>query len=284
MTDQIAVAAVALAVLISSAVSDWRRREASDIHWLIIMAIGTVMFAFTLYDHEVPVGGYAAIASMLLMAIDLLWDRSADARLDLALYLGIIATTAIALFSLRGTGLLWTYLSIPAMYLLMNSMYYTGIVKGGADAKALIAISFLYPSHPDFGQLPLMDVPSGDIVYFIVPAFSVFMLAALMSVLLVVPYALVNIYRGDTEFPKMFAGFRMDVDAAERSHVWPMEMVVDGKLVSAMSGSEDENIFDGLRAAGRQRVWVTPIIPFLIPVTIAYAIVIFLGNPLFLII
>lgn len=281
MEDHIAVALVAMAVLISAAVSDWRRREASDIHWMAIMAMGAALFAVRLYDSNVPVPAYLSVVSMVLMAADLLWDRPADARIDLGLYVAIVASVVISGFSLRGTDLLWTYLSIPAMYLFMNLLYYSGAVKGGADAKAIIAIAFLYPSHPAFGELPIIDVPAGDIVYFMVPAFTVFLLASLMSVLLAIPYALVNLTRGDTSFPMMFAGFRMDIGEAERSHVWPMEDVIDGRRVTVISGSEDETSFARLRADGADRIWVTPVIPFLIPIAIAYAIVVFLGNPLF---
>ncbi len=283
MEDQVAVYLAVLAVLALSAVSDWRTREASDLHWLVIMGIGCVMFALRLNDAGAPPLSYAAVASMAFMAADLLWDREAGAKVDLALYFLIIVSTIVAAFSLRDCDLLWTYLSMPCMYVLMNVLYYSGAVKGGADAKAVIAVAFACPSYPCFGDLPFIGVPSGSLPLFVVPAFSVFMVAALLTVLLAIPYAVTNFARGDTDFPRMFAGFRMDVDRAERSHVWPMEDVRDGILQTAIAGSEDPGVYDRLRAYGAKKVWVTPIIPFLIPITVAYAVIVFLGNPLFLI-
>ncbi|MBR5999079.1 MAG: hypothetical protein IK043_01385 [Candidatus Methanomethylophilaceae archaeon] len=282
MTDHIAVYVAVLVVLVASAVSDWRCREASDVHWMIIMGIGCVLFAVRLYDSGESPAAYAAVVSMVLMAADLLWDRSADAKVDLALYVLIIAAAVIGAFALRYSDLLWTFVSMPAMYLLMNALYYSGAVKGGADAKAIIAISFACPSYPCFGGMPFIDVPGGSLPLFVIPGFSVFLLAALITVFLAVPYAVTNIVRGDTVVPNMFAGFRMVIDRAERSHVWPMEDFVDGQVKTMISGSEDPGVYERLRAAGAERVWVTPIIPFLIPITVAYAIVVFLGNPLFL--
>ena len=282
MTDHIAVYVAVLVVLMASAVSDWRRREASDVHWMIIMGIGCVLFAMRLYDSGESPAAYAAVASVVLMAADLLWDRKADAKIDLALYILIIAATVMGAFALRDSDLLWTFVSMPAMYLLMNALYYSGAVKGGADAKAVIAVSFVCPSYPNFGDLPFVAVPDGSLPLFVIPGFSVFLLAAFITVILAVPYAVTNIVRGDTVVPNMFAGFRMGIDRAERSHVWPMEDYVDGQVRTTVSGSEDPGVYERLRAAGAERVWVTPIIPFLIPITVAYAAVIFLGNPLFL--
>ncbi len=282
MEDQFAVSLVALAVLLSASVSDWRRREAADIHWAVLMAMGGILFALRLHDAGVPVAAYLSVVSMALMAMDLLWDRDTDARIDLALYMSIIATAVISAFSLRDTDLLWAYVSMPVMYLVMNTFYYSGVVKGGADAKAVIAIAFLYPSYPVFGDLPLIGIPGGSIPLFLVPAFAVFMLAAILSVLLVIPYTITNIVRHDTEFPLMMAGFRMDIDRAERSHVWPMEDAFGNEVTVCMSGTEDPDVYRRLRNAGRTKVWVTPIIPFLIPITVAYAAIILLGNPLFL--
>ena len=284
MDDQIAVAFVVFAVLFMAAVSDWRKREASDLHWLIIMGIGAVLFGIRVHDADLSPMCYLSVVSMVLMAADLLWDRDTDNRIDLALYFLIIVSVVVSAFAMRDDDLLWTYLSIPAMYLLMNFLYYSGAVKGGADAKALISIAFAYPSYPVFGNIPFIGIPGDDAVYFIVPAFSVFLFAALFTVLLVIPYAVTNIVRGDISFPEMFAGYRMDIGRAEKAQVWPMDDVVNGQIISSVSGVEDESVFERLRAAGAERIWVTPVIPFLIPITAAFAVVIFLGNPLLLLI
>ena len=276
----VAAALLVLFVLISAAVSDWRKREASDIHWILIAGGGAVLYAYRLFDADLTAAAVAASVSMVLMVIDLVWDRE-SASTDLALYISILVSAGITVYLLKDTDRLWEYVSIPAMYILMNVLYYTGIVKGGADAKAVISIAFIFPSYPDLGGLPFIPVPSGTVSQFIVPAFSVFFVAAVLTILMAIPYLMINLIRGDREFPYMLAGFRMDLDDVDSSHVWPMEDVVSGEQFISISGFDDPDVPERLRNAGRMRVWVTPIIPFLMPIAVAYAIVIFLGNPLF---
>ncbi|MBQ3736558.1 MAG: hypothetical protein II855_06455, partial [Candidatus Methanomethylophilaceae archaeon] len=64
MEDQFAVSLVALAVLLSASVSDWRRREAADIHWAVLMAMGGILFALRLHDAGVPVAAYLSVVSI----------------------------------------------------------------------------------------------------------------------------------------------------------------------------------------------------------------------------
>jgi preflagellin peptidase FlaK len=273
-------AVLVLAILVSAAVSDWRIREASDLHWVAIGAIGAILFAVRLIDAGTDPMAYASVVSMVLMMADLVWDRESG-RMDLALYTAIAAAVIVSLFALMGSDLLWIYISMPAMYTVMNLFYYTGIVKGGADAKAVISIAFAFPAYPAVWDLPLIAVPSGDIPQFMVPAFSVFFLAAVLTILMAAVYLIINLIRGDREFPFMFAGYRMDLSAMAGAHVWPMEDVVDGERIRSLSGLEDPGIPERLAEAGMDRVWVTPIIPFLIPIAISFALIIIVGNPLF---
>lgn len=273
-------AILVLAILVSAAVSDWRIREASDLHWVAIGAIGVILFAVRLIDAGADPMAYASVVSMVLMMADLVWDRESG-RMDLALYTAIAAAVIVSLFALMDSDLLWTYISMPAMYTVMNLFYYTGIVKGGADAKAVIAVAFAFPTYPAVWDLPLIAVPSGDISQFLVPAFSVFFLAAVLTILMAAVYLIINLVRGDREFPFMFAGYRMDVSALAGAHVWPMEDIVDGERIRSLSGLEDPGIPERLAEAGMDRVWVTPVIPFLIPIAISFALIMFVGNPLF---
>ena len=277
--ESIAVILV-LAILVSAAVSDWRIREASDLHWVAIGAIGAILFAVRLIDAGADPMAYASVVSMVLMMADLVWDRESG-RLDLALYTLIAAAVIASLFALMDSDLLWNYISMPAMYIVMNLFYYTGIVKGGADAKAVIAVAFAFPTYPAVWDLPLIAVPSGDISQFLVPAFSVFFLAAVLTILMAAVYLIINLVRGDREFPFMFAGYRMDVSALAGAHVWPMEDIVDGERIRSLSGLEDPRIPERLAEAGMERIWVTPVIPFLIPIAISFALIMFVGNPLF---
>lgn len=273
-------AVLVLVILVSAAVSDWRVREASDLHWIAIGAIGAILFAVRLSDAGAGPMAYASVVSVILMTADLVWDRESG-RLDLALYVSIAASVIVSLFALMDSDLLWTYVSMPAMYMVMNLFYYTGIVKGGADAKAVIAIAFAFPSYPEIWDLPLIAVPSGSIPQFLVPAFSVFFLAAVLTILMAFVYLVINLIRGDRDFPMMLAGYRMDVSSIADAHVWPMEDIVAGMRVRGLSGLDDPEIPERLMEHGVDRVWVTPVIPFLIPIAVSYALMMFVGNPMF---
>ena len=273
---------LSLAVLVSAAASDWFRREASDVHWVILMAVGMVLFCMCIVDAELPPSAYLMPVSMALMCADLVWERDPSAGYDIPIYVAIVVTSAIPCASLWDEPLVRTYLSIPAIYVLMNTLYYTGIVRGGADAKSVIAIAFVFPSYPSAGPVPFIPVPDGTLSQVIVPAFSVFFVASLLTVLLCIPYAVVNLVRGDVRMPYMLAGVRMDVRRIEGSHVWPMEDIEDGRPVMCMSGIDDPDAVRRLEECGRDRVWVTPIIPFLIPIAVSTALILIAGNPLFL--
>ena len=276
----VAVALLVLAVLVSAAVSDWRKREASDIHWIVMAGAGAVLLAYRLFDAGYALQAVTAAVSIVLMTVDLVWDRE-SASADLALYVSIAVSVILTAFLLIDSDHLWEYVSMPVMYMLMNALYYTGIVKGGADAKAVIVLAFVMPLYPDLGILPFVAVPAGNVSQLIVPAFSVFFIAAVLTILAAVPYLIINLMRGDREFPYMLAGYRMDLEKVPGSHVWPMEDMCGGMEVRSLSGFDDPGTVDRLREFGRDRVWVTPIIPFLVPMVVSYAIVVFLGNPLF---
>lgn len=278
--SSVVLALIALAV---AAVSDWRRREASDLCWIVLMAAGVMAFSVRIFECGLPAYAYLMPLSMVLMCVDLVWDREGGPKSDVLIYSGILITAAVP------TALLWdneisgTFLSVPVIYLAMNLLYYTGIVKGGADAKAVIALAFLFPVYPDTGLIPFfVDVPDGQLPRVAVPAFSVFFMSTVLTMLTVPFYAILNVIRKDAETPFMFCGFRMDLEKAKDSYVWPLEDVLNGERTRSISGTDDPEAFDRLSSAGADRIWVTPIIPFLIPIAVSAAIVILLGNPLFL--
>jgi hypothetical protein len=77
----------------------------------------------------------------------------------------------------------------------------------------------------------------------------------------------------------MLFGVRMDVEEAKSKHVWPMEKVVDGQIRTALfPRADDEGDWESLRAAGVERPWVTPKVPFLIPMTLAIPFSLLAGN------
>lgn len=280
-TITILVVSAVAAILVSASVFDWKYREIPDWHWFMIFAIAIALSIYKVIDLEIGFVGTLIPVCIAFIAFDCLYDRDTSTAMDFIVYGGIISVSIMGFMNLPDE-VAKVFLSIPIMYAVMTVLYYTGIVKGGADAKSIIAIATVFPTYPEFLGLPLIDVPEGLMARFFIPAFAVLTMALVISLL----YGLYNVVRnvkdGNVLFPQMILGMIMPLDRAKTSKVWPMEDVVDGESVILSSGTEDPNAWKRLESYGKKDVWVTAIIPFLVPITIAYALMVVLGFPLFI--
>ncbi len=134
---------------------------------------------------------------------------------------------------------------------------------GGADAKALMVLACLQP-WPRGGPVPL---PA---------ALDALANGSLLMLALPLLYAASNALRGRFAFPAMFLGTSMPVARAEASHVWPLQRVGrDGRVTWRFLHSAGEDVaatYQGLRTAGVATVWVTPKVPFMVPLTAGLAV------------
>ncbi len=220
-----------------------------------------------------------AITVLAFAAVcDLRWRRAPDACWLIVAGAGVLLLAAEwlatpAFFALYRPALL-TALMVLGLAVVG---YLTGLIAGGADAKALASLALLAP-------VPL--APSWQI-----PLASPFPLAltALTNALLlalVVPGVLlvVNLARGDIDGARTFLAFRTRLEGLRRRVVWPLEYVdEDGEHVVASSPRllpRDAFDPDALARLGRERVWVTPKVPFLVPLWAGLIVAILLGDPL----
>lgn len=166
-----------------------------------------------------------------------------------------------ALFYVR-----WPYLAfIPAFAAAIYGMWWFGLIAGGADAKALMAIGVLAPFPLAIAEgIPLLSSP-------VPAAFTVLGNSLLLFMLIPLTLLLWNVAHGDLRMPHAILGLRRRAALAGTGHAWPMELVdANGKRVSRifasrMEQSEVDEAMERLRALGDERVWVTPKIPFMIP-------------------
>ncbi|MDR2846311.1 MAG: hypothetical protein LBV63_03415 [Candidatus Methanoplasma sp.] len=278
----IAALVITILVLVSASLSDWKEREVSDVHWAVIGAVGLLMF--TLYS--VVEGGirweYLCLSAATTMVLaDILWDKEWN---PIIFYPVMAVLFIVPLYSNAGDPLNIAWASIPACYLVVMGMYLFGIIRGGADAKCVISLSILFPVYPSFFGFPIIPVPGDAANEIFVPAISVLFLAALFSVVaLCIYFAAVNIRNGDRG-RHFFSGYRLTIGDAEMSKVWPVEDAVDGIIVHSRISDEDlSGVYARLREANAEKVWVTPMIPFIIPLYAATVFILVIGNPLFLI-
>ena len=269
-----------LATLLSASVFDWKYREIPDWHWAIMFVVGIILSIAKVIDSGLDPVGLLMPLCVALIAFDCLYDREPSIMMDMTIYIAI-AILAIVPFVMIGGDVGRTFISIPITYAAMNVLYYTGLVRGGADAKSIIAIASVFPTYPEILGMPIIDVPSGIESQVFTPAFAVLTMALILSLLYGVFNFIRNLIAGNTVMPQMIIGTMMPIEKAKVSKVWSMEDIVDGESVITTSAIEDDEIWKRLEDGGRTEIWVTAIIPFLIPITIAFIIMVTVGFPLF---
>ena len=165
---------------------------------------------------------------------------------------------------------------IPIIIGIVYVFFQLRLLFGGADAKAIMAIAILVPFEPVFFGLPLYSTPM---------PFSWVIFSNSIVIFLFVPLSLLmyNIFKKDLRFPHCLLGYRMDLKKAEDNFVWPLERIVDGhKRFSYIPHSfESDDVYKGFKEEGFKHIWVTPKVPFMIPLLFGFICSFLLGDILF---
>ena len=157
------------------------------------------------------------------------------------------------------------------------------IIKGGADAKCLISLAILFPNYPLILGYPIISIPFNMAEVVLPFALMVLFHAALFTVLSVFYNLFRNIRSRSLRFPQSFLGYQLKISDARKGQYWPMEAIIDGVPILKHSPQEGaEEIYAALEQLEREKVWVTPKIPFLIPITLAVLFLTVVGNIMFL--
>ena len=75
----------------------------------------------------------------------------------------------------------------------------------------------------------------------------------------------------------------MNIKKAREKFVWPLEKIVDGKrkFVYMPKGFDAEDELNEFEKQGMTKIWVTPKIPFMIPLLAGFICIFILGDILF---
>ncbi len=277
--------AVAVAVLIFASYTDWRTRSASDLNWVFLGCAGLVFLVVEMAALGVQWQFYLFLFPIAVLFLDLFWERRGLLEDGpnwpiLTLYSLAILTLAYLLLTLSGE-LFWHYLTIPIMFVVFILMYQFDIIKGGADAKALIALSLVFPSYPIFWQFPIIAISNPTITIAFPFSFLILFNAALLSLAVPIGLLVLNLSRKDVKVPAMLIGYKVAIGEVKSRFVWPMQRVEEGLLRFRYFPREDEDfdmVMAQLAEVGEKSIWVTPKIPFLLFLTASLVLSTVVGN------
>ncbi len=188
---------------------------------------------------------------------------------------------------------------VTQIYLLMiwilifYGFYNLGIPRGGADTKALMALVIVFPFYPIIQYLTVQTsfyqmLELVPIIGYMFPfAFSVLINGAVIMLVYIILLVFYNASHHDLKLPHAFLGYKLPINEIPNKFVWLMERIENGKrkLQPFPKNSLDlRHELNLLKKHGLKKVWVTPKVPFIIPLTLGLILVVVVGNILFLII
>lgn len=242
--------AACLLILGYSCVTDWKVRRAPNQLWYILGGIGIILGLIELY----------------------------------------ISNFNVFLMYSWAFGVAFIFVLVYFLYYLFQHFGMAGL--GGADAKALIAIAILFPYYPHIGLLGL-SLPISDVTRSLFFGLAVFGNALVLNLAVPIAVFIYNLFNvplselASNPF-NSFMGYMTRIEGLKGKYVRLMHRYSDEegriKKKRALGGVEiDDKAYDDLlkwKKEGRigERVWVTPKIPFLIPITAGFVAAIAYGD------
>lgn len=291
MESEEALAAIRLAAAVSvfayASILDIRTRKVGNRFWMALSGLGIILLITQLLIDERPLE-YALVAAPVLLIladifIELKVEDSTARYVTILEYASAIVITIFLALEYGSDTYFQHLLGVPVMMLFVVVLYMMDAIRGGADAKALISISVLFPFYPAISSLPLLKAESADAEILFPFSFVVLVTAAIIVALAPLGFLVMNAIKRDFRFPQLLLGYKADADAVGSKHVWLMERVSAGRHVFYTRPKRDEDLareLQALKTAGHGRVWVTPKIPFIVPLFLGLLICALLGNPL----
>ncbi|KCZ72904.1 Flp pilus assembly protein, protease CpaA [Candidatus Methanoperedens nitroreducens] len=180
------------------------------------------------------------------------------------------------------------FISTGFIFLLVYIFFQLGTF-GGADAKSLIVLSLILPAYPTFqafGYIFPLNKPLIDIF-----ALGIFGNAVLLTIVVPAGLAVLNIIKMGLHIDKpayIFVGYKSRISELSGKHVRLIQdyEVINGEVrfYFKRGGVEinEKNILE-LKALSEkglidEEVWVTPSLPFMIPITAGFLVAVSYGD------
>ena len=264
---------------------DFKTRRVSNRFWIVLSVIAIAILSLRMVIEEVRLEYLLILVPILAILADVYIDFRDDSPLagfaPLLEYGCAIASTIILAYMWRDDEYFLHLMTIPVMMFAIIVMYAFDIIRGGADAKALIALSIMFPFYPQIDVFPIIALGDWYTEVFFPFSFIVLVNAAILVAFLPILFIVKNIASREFEIPYAFLGYKMDADEIRGKHVWLMEHIVDGNHVRHTKPRRKEELeseVEQLVAAGHGRLWITPKVPFIIPIFASLVFTTIVGN------
>lgn len=182
-------------------------------------------------------------------------------------------------------------ISAGFIFVFVYILFQLGIF-GGADAKSLIVLSIILPAYPKFQIFEYSFPPNKPLIDLF--AFGIFGNAVLLTIIVPISLAVYNLIKMKAHVDKplyIFIGYKTKISELANKHIKLIENfeAVNGavKFHFKRGGVEiNEEIISELKTLSergliKNEVWVTPGLPFMIPITLGFFVAVFYGDLIF---
>ena len=271
--------------------SDFKTRKVSNLVWIYGGILGSLLLIYEVYSIWEDYGVY--IWALLFATFNLFFNSFVDEYVldknqailwKSSQYIAILCSVYF-FFSFDSNDIpknnyqLIDLISIPFLMILMYVWFYFGPTIGGADVKAIMAISLITPFTLAVGDDSLTAFDTRGFPY----PFVIFMNSLLLYLLIPFSLAIYNIFKGNLESPffQIFFGTKMELSKARESFVWPMQQVIGEKVVMVAFVKHKLNSdkeWKKLENKGISNPWITFKVPYIIPLALSFIITAFFGD------
>lgn len=288
-----------LGFLLVAAAMDLRRRRVNDEVWI---ALGVVALAIVELDLLLSAGAWslhlmAAATAILYYGVffgeEMLTEEGFRFRpARFAAYLACPLLIAVAWWGSAGDpaslAAFYRLLTMPTLVVVAHGLYEFGLLRGGADAKAFMALGLLFPGvYPHLDSLPWL-APS-PLVEPVLAVWFPFAFVALVNAAILFAVAPLwflarNAASGTVRFPHALLGYRAPIDDLPR-FAWLMDRVEGGEHVTVLFPRRREDREEQVRLLkerGLRDAWITPQLPFVVAIALGYVLAVVVGNVLLL--
>ncbi len=166
---------------------------------------------------------------------------------------------------------------IPIMIGFIYLLFQMRLLFGGADAKAIMALTILLPIQPKIFQIPIWGQS------FMPASWTVFVNSLIIFIIIPICLLIYNLTQKNLKLPHSLLGYKTKLQKAKGKFVWPLEKIQNGKtkLIIRPKESNTQEEYQEFEKQGITEIWVTPKIPFMIPLLLGFISTFILGDILY---